>query len=662
MQKFLLPLFVSIVTIVHGQVDTTDSSTIDPSTVDQSQVLQQYIEPPPTLNEEAGTDYEGAYNPFPSEETTTAPVNTAIDQPASIEQPAPQGTSIASVAPVSKTSVKITPSTTPTTDTDPGVADSTDAAYTSSQESLKNYQDGVINRVPPLSASALSGQNDPALLNVLNQYSRTVTYRGVPVRLYNSDGLHDFYAYLNYPLAWTRSGKPNRQAIQLLKQIRTIGDHALRPAMYHADSFSGINSDTTILDVAEFDVLLTDAFMMLKKHMTNGIVNPKTQFPSWTQPRKRIDYVDTYLRMRNGLSAKNALHVSNPEYYRLQHAYAQLRKNGNSAKKGQVIVPNVKMKMGASSKAVQTLRLRLGVSPGNTYDAELKQAVRKFQKNNGLSADGIVGARTIAKLNEGNLSNAVKLRTLKINMERARWQNLPQNSPYIWVNIPAFNMAIRESDKTLFTSNVIVGKSKRKTPIFSDLLEYVVLNPYWNVPKTIFKEDKLPVLQRNPNAFKGMQVVSRASGKIISPSAVNWSNGGEGYHLRQKPGPSNPLGRMKFLFPNRHAIYLHDTPKKYLFKKSVRTFSSGCVRVERAMDLASFLLEHKGYNQSKIKSTWKGNKERWLNVKQSLGYPVHLSYFTAWANSKGRVRYSSDIYGYDDKMNQAYEAAIRKYL
>lgn len=647
-----------MVTIAHGQVET-----IDPSTIDQSQVLQQYIEPPPTLNGEDSTDYEGAYNPFPNEETTS-PASTAIEQPASIEQPTPQPVakpSVASVAPSPTTPVESTPES-KTTDTDPGVADSTDAAYTASQEALENYQDDVISRVSPLPASALSGQNNPALLSVLNQYSRSVNYRGVPIRIRNSDGVNDFYAYLNYPLAWTINGRPNPQAVQLLKQIRNIGNHALRPEMYHADSFTGINANTTILDVAEFDLILTDAFMTLKKHMTNGIVNPKTQFPSWNQPRKPINLVDTYLRMRNGLSAKNALHINNPEYYHLQRAYAQLRKNGNSTQKGQVIVPNVKMKLGSSSKAVETLRLRLGVSPGNTYDAELKQAVRKFQKNNGLSADGIVGRRTIAKLNGGNLSDANKLRKLKINMERARWQNLPQNSPYIWVNIPAFNMAIRQRNQTLFTSNVIVGKSKRKTPIFSDRLEYVVLNPYWNVPKTIFKEDKLPVLQRNPNAFKGMQVVSRASGKLVSPSAVNWKNGGEGYHLRQRPGPSNPLGRMKFLFPNRHAIYLHDTPKKHLFKKSMRTFSSGCVRVERALDLASFLLKHKGYNQSKIKGTWKGSKERWLNVKQSLGYPVHLSYFTAWANSKGQVRYSSDIYGYDSEMHRAYDAAINKYL
>lgn len=195
------------------------------------------------------------------------------------------------------------------------------------------------------------------------------------------------------------------------------------------------------------------------------------------------------------------------------------------------------------------------------------------------------------------------------------------------------------------------------------MLEYVVLSPYWNVPPTIFKEDKLPRLKNDPYALGGsMQVVNRKTGKVVDPGTVDWSAGGGGYGLRQLPGANNSLGKMKFLFPNKHAIYLHDTPDKHLFKRSNRAYSSGCVRLEKAKDFANFLLIDMGWSPEQVDKQSSRRSEKWVTLDTTLNYPVYLNYLTAWVDEDKNIRYSPDIYDYDEKMKTLYKQTILENL
>lgn len=492
---------------------------------------------------------------------------------------------------------------------------------------------------------------------LLNENVKFLPWQGLNNRLRNQAEVCHLYAQFNYRPLWTQDGRVTKLADSLIQATKKAWQHGLKPEVYHTAATSSLSVGQTVAEPEKFDIILSDAFITLKQHLTNGIVNPKQQFSTWNQKAEAVDYVSQYQTAAQNNNVNGVLSVDNRDYQHLKKAYVRALKKEKNAQQYPKISANI-LKFGQRNAAVVALRQRLGLpTNSNVYDKSVRNAVKAYQKNNGLGADGIAGKNTLAHLN-GELQSAKKL---AINMERLRWQKAIPYGNYIWVNIPAYQMAVRNGNDYKFESNVIVGRESRQTPIFNDTLEYVVLAPYWNVPKTIFKEDKLPKLKKNPHALgKNMQVLSRASGKVVSPASVNWHSGGEGYRLRQLPGPKNSLGRMKFLFPNNHAIYLHDTPTRSLFKKSHRAFSSGCVRVERAEDLALFLLQDRGYDRPRIQAEGRKKKEKWLKLRESKRYPVYLSYYTAWVDKSGKVRYSSDIYGYDEPLMRLYQAALKK--
>ncbi len=505
-----------------------------------------------------------------------------------------------------------------------------------------------VTSLAPENFSAISGK----IANLLNvDY---IDWQGINNHLQRPSEVGSLYGQLNYQLLWTQNGKVTQLAEQVIRAIADAPRHALRAELYHSESLSSLKAGQKVFEPEKFDVILSDAFITYKSHLANGIVDPKGQFPFWNKRPTEVDYAAIYLNAKSSGDISHVFSVNDPDYQALQSVY--LKELSNSGEHQFTPVPDAAtLRPGESGKAVQILRQRLGFNDkSDVYDDKLKQAVKDYQKDHGLKADGVAGKKTLKRLNR---SPKTHLKTLAINMERHRWGYVP-NRTYLQVNIPAFKMAIRKGKKYLFESNVIVGKTKRPTPIFSDTLEMVVLAPYWNVPKTIFNEDKLPKLQKNPNVFAStMQVINKATGKVVKPTSVDWSAGGKGYRLRQKPGARNALGRMKFLFPNRHAIYLHDTPNRRLFKRSKRAYSSGCIRVERAEDLAVFLLKDKNYNRQRIKKESRG-KEKWVQLGANKRYPVFLDYYTAWVDADGKVRYSGDIYGYDKQLKSLYQNAL----
>lgn len=256
-----------------------------------------------------------------------------------------------------------------------------------------------------------------------------------------------------------------------------------------------------------------------------------------------------------------------------------------------------------------------------------------------------------------NRDQQLKTDDLVINMERIRWMAQDWHEQrYIFVNIPSYEVTVVENDKNIYQTKAVVGRKDRATPRFVDRMRHVVMSPTWTVPPTIMRKDKLPQLIRNPAAFNGSYEAISPSGKVVRPSDVNWSSAGTSYRLRQKPGGQNALGRVKFLFPNEHAIYLHDTPSKGLFGRSNRALSSGCIRLQDPMDFANLLLKGSSWTPEKIKTASNQSKEQWANLQKQT--PVYLVYWTTWADPSGNIRSAKDVYELDAKLTNAYKKAL----
>lgn len=244
---------------------------------------------------------------------------------------------------------------------------------------------------------------------------------------------------------------------------------------------------------------------------------------------------------------------------------------------------------------------------------------------------------------------------LIINMERLRWMPQDWGEQYVITNIPAFNVEMYRDERKIYETRAVVGRADRATPRFINKIQHVVINPTWTVPPTIMRQDKLPKLKNNPAAFDASYEAVSASGKIAKPSSVSWSEG-NGYSLRQKSGQYNALGRVKFLFPNKHAIYMHDTPTRHLFKQNNRARSSGCIRLQKPLELAEILLADNGWNAQKIQASIAKEKQQWVNpVKET---PVYLVYWTTYVDANNTIKTTPDVYGLDKKLIRAYKKSI----
>lgn len=285
----------------------------------------------------------------------------------------------------------------------------------------------------------------------------------------------------------------------------------------------------------------------------------------------------------------------------------------------------------------------------NIYTGDLVEGIKRFQKWQGLSDDGVIGARTREWL---NVSPNMRASLLALNIQRLRI--LPNSvNTGIMVNIPNYSLTYYQNGNEVLSSRVIVGRPSRKTPMMSSVLNNVVMNPPWNVPTTLVREDIVPKAMRDASYFQkhGYTLLSgwSSDATVIDPAMIDWNTVSARnfpYRIRQAPGTNNSLGRFKFNMPSSDAIYLHDTPNHALFQKDIRALSSGCVRVNKASDLANMLLQDAGWNDSRVSSTLKGGNTTYVNIRQHI--PVKLYYLTAWVSDDGKPQFRTDIYNYDD--------------
>ena len=329
-------------------------------------------------------------------------------------------------------------------------------------------------------------------------------------------------------------------------------------------------------------------------------------------------------------------------------------------------IPNSsKLKYGRSGSVVRQLARRLQ-SEGDyhckhisgKYDNCVKKALKQFQKRHGIYASGVMNKLTRSKL---NLSVNWKIKKVLLNLDRIKYLPYQAENRYIMVNIPEFRLHYRENGRDKLNMRVVVGDKEHHTPVFSDEISFIVLNPYWLIPDSIVKNEMIPKMLKNPKYLeeRGYEVRKNyvLSRPPINTKNIDWARvlrnkQTKRYKFMQPPGPKNALGKIKFKFPNRFAVYLHDTSAKKYFKKGVRAFSHGCIRISepRAL-LASFAPHERSVNYARAKRILKGKEKTQLNLSQHV--PIHITYLTAWINSDGLLHYRNDIYNYDSKQHRA---------
>lgn len=507
---------------------------------------------------------------------------------------------------------------------------------------------------------------------------------GVPPKLtvgneliHASRALPAFYERRGYEPAWSRDSGLSPYCDRLVNAIRDADREGLRAADYHLVRIESIlerireatrNGRQPAMGLlVDLDLLLTDTFVIYGSHLLVGRVNPETIDPEWVANRRDVDMalvLQTSLDS-GGIEAElSKLLPPQPGYSRLKNALAKYR--SIEERGGWPSIPEGdKLQAGDGGPRVQALRTRLSMTgdldtrpdDGDTeFDEPLEQAVIKFQRRHGLDTDGVVGSATLAAL---NVRVVERVEQIKTNMERWRW--LPQDlgRRYVLVNIANFELDVVEEGRIALSMRAIVGRDHRRTPVFSDKMTYIVFSPYWNVPPGIAANDIIPAVRKDPGylASKNIKVFQGwgADAKAVTPEAVDWSRvnaGSSGYRFRQDPGPNNALGRIKFMFPNKFNVYLHDTPSTELFQKTQRAFSSGCIRIQKPIELAEYVLrgDFKWTRDAILEQIQKWTEH---TVPLAEPIPVHLLYWTAWADEDGTVHFRRDIYKRDTKLENA---------
>jgi L,D-transpeptidase YcbB len=464
---------------------------------------------------------------------------------------------------------------------------------------------------------------------------------------------------------WLENGSLSARGQAVLALLSEAGAEGLDPAAYLPKSLTGFGQPLPVHDqaaMARLDIDLFAASLRYARDASGGLFDPRklSRYHDVDPARVAADqaarvvawspYPADYLK---------ALHPTQPAYAAMKKALAELRaKEASDA--ASPLPDGGLVKAGESDPRIPALRQKLvergyadaALQPGAdplVLDKELAIQLRLFQKASRIKVSGVLGPQTVAALN-ADLSQRAEA-TLITNMERMRWLPRELGQRHIFVNPPAYAAEVVENGRAVWSTRVIVGKPTTQTYAFHDEMELVVFNPSWGVPPSIIAKEYLPKLRRDPGYLDriGFKVVNQR-GKVVSSRSVRWASYGSKvpFGIQQPPGAKNALGEVKFLFPNSHNIYMHDTPSRELFEEEARAFSHGCVRVQNPREFAAVLL---GWEAKEIEDNIATPKSETVRLKEKI--PVHLAYFTAWPDENGNMRYFEDIYGRDRAMEDA---------
>lgn len=479
-----------------------------------------------------------------------------------------------------------------------------------------------------------------------------------------------FYRSSGYEPIWTGTSQVHADRRQaLFRAIRHAADHGLPEADFDTAALEAqLKAISSPRDVGQAEVALSALFLRYARQIQTGVLTPSKVDSGIKRDVPLRDRTELLTEFTNATPAPflRALPPKSEEYSRLMREKLRLERDLASGGWGPT-VPAKSLKPGQSGEAVIALRNRL-ISMGYldrtataVYDASVQKAVQTFQENHGLTADGVAGAGTISAI---NASMSDRIEAILVAMERERWMNIERGDRYVWVNLTTFSARIVDGGKVTFETRSVIGKnvSDQRTPEFSDVMEHMVINPTWNVPRSIVTKEYLPAMQRNPGAAGHLKLID-SRGRVVSRSSVNFSAYNARnfpYAMKQPPSSRNALGLVKFIFPNKYNIYLHDTPAKSLFSREVRAYSHGCIRLHQPFEFAYTLL---GPEVDDPKATFhsylRTGRESVLKFKTQV--PVHLVYRTAYTATDGQMNYRSDIYGRDGRIWSALKAEGVRY-
>lgn len=467
----------------------------------------------------------------------------------------------------------------------------------------------------------------------------------------------DFYVKNGYQPLWIEGSSFKKSVETVLATLSKADEEGLQPEDYAAAAKVVEAAKGDAAKQLEAEITLTGYAMEYIDDLMGERLNPRKIGHELYLKAKDFDAVSTFLEgMKSDESGEwlAKLTVQHPEYQLLKKELAALK-----GKKEETPYPLLeagpKLEAGNKGGRVEKMQWQLvalgylsNTHQQGVFDEATEIAIKKFQEENDLEADGVVGGGTVQALNSFNQQD--RLRQLLISMERWRW--LPDNlgDRYVKVNIAAFELACFEKGEEKIRMPVIIGRTYRKTPVFASEIRSIVFNPSWHVPRSIAIKDKIRKIQRDPGYLeRGGFVVSDEDGNVVDPSSVDWGSLGAGnfpYRLRQNPGSGNALGKIKFNIDSPFDVYLHSTNEPELFKKNVRSLSSGCIRVENPKALGAFVFnDPEKWSYESVSERMEGTRTQEVKVEKPVH--VYITYFTAWANADGKLHYSPDLYGQD---------------
>ena len=475
--------------------------------------------------------------------------------------------------------------------------------------------------------------------------------------------LPNLYERNDFQLLWQNP----QNVTDLLNDIGSIAEDGLNPEDYHLSQLLVLKlrlDDSKSPDpplLADYDILLTDSLVRLCYHLQFGKVDPESLDPTWNMSRQvqnknPVEAIEKRLRTGSLAAGLKNIRPKMQYYHRLKSVLKKYRAIQDTG--GWETVPEgPTLKPGMTDRRIPRLRKRLSISgdfegpltDSDYFDEDLKAAVIRFQSKHRLEADAAVGKNTYAAL---NIPVKKRIDQIRVNLERARWvfHKLPPD--FITVDIAGFRVYGFRGETKIWSSRAQIGKPFRQTPVFKSKIKYIVFNPTWTVPPTILAKDILPKVKKNPGYLKKMKIsVIDRKGKKVDPDSVRWSKYSKNvpYTFRQEPGPHNALGRMKFIFPNKYFIYLHDTPSQSLFERKDRAFSSGCIRVDKDLELAELLLDDPDkWNRDSILELLDTNKTRRVNLPKPK--PVILIYMTITFDENSDYLFKKDVYDRDGRV------------
>jgi murein L,D-transpeptidase YcbB/YkuD len=551
---------------------------------------------------------------------------------------------------------------------------------TESSTNKNEIEEEALTKVEDTLSLHLSKKFDSTLLKATNEIRYVIENRLPEERfkttgkeLYSSVLLPDFYVDYAFSPVWIKSFDNFEKAYEMIDFILELEFHGFIPEHYHLRSLlnlkDSLQTDSTMVFdpniISSFDLLLTDAYFMTAAHLYHGKVDPESLKAEWgiQRNKKNLEFDEKLKEILDGTSVKEAMQHFYPDIL----GYDQLVEKAKYLKKQlpndfQIKIPKTSIPLDIFQDSLYNEQINkklfvLGFSKADTlYPSDslkdLFQAIKSFQYNHGLNTDGKIGPLTYEALNTP-LSN--RMEQIYTNMERLRWLPEKENPKKILVNIADFTLDYMNGKDTIIHMRTVVGKNFRQTPVFNSKMTYLVFSPTWTVPPGILRNDVLPEVAKNRGylASKNMQVID-LSGNRIDPSTIDWQKARKGsfpYLIRQMPGNDNALGHVKFMFPNKYSVYLHDTPSRSLFSKDERIFSSGCIRVEKPQELARLLLNDTvNWSDGKISAAMNQKNERTVILKESVD--VYIYYLTSWSH-KGNIHFRKDVYSRDDEVFEA---------